>query len=44
MIRSGIDMVHNKRLKSHLDNEAFLSKVFNFSELRNRKKTALLRK
>lgn len=38
MIRSGIDMVHNKRLKSHLDNEAFLSKVFNFSELRNRKK------
>ena len=38
MIRSGIDIVYNKRMKTSLNNEIFLNKVFHFSELKNNKK------
>lgn len=38
MIKAGIDLVLNKRIKKNLDNPAFLKKVFLPSELKNKSK------
>mgnify|MGYP001581148260 CR=1 FL=1 len=38
MIKTGIDIVHNMKMKSHLSVDSFLNKVFHFSELKNKEK------
>ena len=38
MIKTGVDIVCNKRLKNSLNNELFLNKVFHYSELKNNTK------
>ena len=38
MIKTGVDIVYNRRFEKLFTNEAFLKRVFHISELKNKKK------